>query len=544
MILSKTLRTPICIDPQFKAIACIKAAHQHQNNVKFLRFDTTNDAVGELLKAITLGEIVVLEDVHAHIDPILMDLLEIKLLSWFSIHFSYHLPNFCMLFIYLYSLFAYSSILPFYQNKYSRYISTMCMVQCIVYVFVYVFLLLLFFFILSICFTRCLPFYYRYSPEIGSRQFAKVGSIEIEYNDGFRMYLVSHRSNPKFSAHMYSSAVIINFNTTLSSLENQLLDIIFASRIGDAELAHKRVDLFNSLGVRQKQLHDLEAGFLTQIASSDGNLLDNPNTMKLLECTKHDVQELNALICATKNTLANIETKRNDFRLIALKAASLFFVLADMAAINPFYQHAMSDFIDIFTQIMVSVQTSDGGEWSSGSNSGSGGGDDGSNTHTQCVRMNQCLLKIIADLSKRIYNIGSIGIFQKDKLLFALRIAMELEHCDGRINRKEMEVLLRRYQPGHRASGDHVGGGGVAVANISCDWLTNQQLSDIHQLTTAFPAMFGNFFNQIEMNSTQWKAWLHASQPESINYPEPCALGTTPFQVKAKTFYVPNENNR
>lgn len=90
MILSKTLRTPICIDPQFKAIACIKAAHQHQNNVKFLRFDTTNDTIGELLKAITLGEIVVLEDVHAHIDPILMDLLEIKLLSWFSIHFSHH----------------------------------------------------------------------------------------------------------------------------------------------------------------------------------------------------------------------------------------------------------------------------------------------------------------------------------------------------------------------------------------------------------------------------------------------------------------------
>lgn len=85
LILSKTLRTPICIDPQFKAIACIKAAHQ--NPVKLLRFDTTTDTIGELLKAVTLGEIVVLDDVDAaHIDPILMDLLEIKLLSWFPIH--------------------------------------------------------------------------------------------------------------------------------------------------------------------------------------------------------------------------------------------------------------------------------------------------------------------------------------------------------------------------------------------------------------------------------------------------------------------------
>lgn len=349
------------------------------------------------------------------------------------------------------------------------------------------------------------------------------------------MYLVSHRSNPKFSAHMYSSAVIINFNTTLSSLENQLLDIIFASRIGDGELAHERVELFNSLGVSQKLLHDVKEGFLTQIASCDGNLLDNPNTMKLLECTKHDMRELNALICATKNTLANIETKRNVFRLIALKAASLFFVLADMAAINPFYQHAMSDFIEIFTQIMVSIQKPDEGE-SSGDNSSSsscdGDGDGGGGgSHTQSVRMNQCLLKIIADLSKRIYNIGSIGIFQKDKLLFALRIAMELENCDGRINRSEMEFLLKRYQPGPRL----IDGCDAAVATISCDWLTNQQLNDIHQLMTKFSTIFGNFFNQIEINSTQWKAWLHASSPETINYPEPYALNTTPFQVKTTT---------
>lgn len=102
MILSKTLRTPICIDPQFKAIECIKAAHQRQNNVKFLRFDA-DDTIGELLKAIALGEVVVFEDVHAHIDPTLMDLLEIKLLlSWFpsfspfSTHIHICLLTFCV----------------------------------------------------------------------------------------------------------------------------------------------------------------------------------------------------------------------------------------------------------------------------------------------------------------------------------------------------------------------------------------------------------------------------------------------------------------
>lgn len=92
MILSKTLRTPICIDPQFKAIECIKAAHQRQNNVKFLRFDA-DDSIGELLKAIALGEIVVFEDVHAHIDPTLMDLLEIKLRGFHHFPHSHSLTH-------------------------------------------------------------------------------------------------------------------------------------------------------------------------------------------------------------------------------------------------------------------------------------------------------------------------------------------------------------------------------------------------------------------------------------------------------------------
>lgn len=353
--------------------------------------------------------------------------------------------------------------------------------------------------------------------EKDNRQFAKVGSIEIEYNDGFRMYLVSHRSNPKFSAHLYSSAVVINFNTTLLSLENQLLDIVFASVDGDS--AMERVTLYRTLDSSHKRLYDLEASLLTQIASYDGNLHDNPHTTKLLESTKHEVQKLNALICATKNTLTNIETKRNDFRLIALKAASLFFVLTDMAAINPFYQHAMCDFIDIFTQIMVSTQQPDReSNIYSSIDSGDGSGND----------LNQRLLKIIADLSKRIYNIGSIGIFQKDKLLFVFRITMELEHCDGIITQNEMDFFLKQ----HKRVDKYV------KSSISCDWLTNQQLNDIQQLIAAFPTTFIDLLKQIEINSEQWYAWHRAETPESINYPEPYATNTTHFQVAIHMKYI------
>lgn len=338
----------------------------------------------------------------------------------------------------------------------------------------------------------------------------KVGSIEIEFNDGFRMYLVSHRSNPKFSAHVYSSAVVINFNTTLASLENQLLDIVFETV--DGELATERASLYGSVAANHKRLDELEAGLLTQIASCDGNLLDNPNTMKLLESTKLEVIQLNAMTFTNKNTLTTIETKRNDFRLIALKAASLFFVLADMAALNPFYQYAMCDFIDIFTQIcMVAIHAQH---------------DDG--TNGECmdgIDLNQRLLKLIADLSKRIYNIGSMGIFQKDKQIFSLRIAMELEHYDGRLARNEIDFLFKPIDVTLHVS-----------KIISPDWLSQQQYNYMHELMTAFPLVFSDFVNQLNVNANDWQEWLQAKAPESINCPEPYAMSITLFQV-ATTFY-------
>lgn len=81
MILSKALRTPICIDPQFSAMAYIRATHEHhQNNFKILRFDMDN-AMAQLKNAIAAGETVLFENVNDYIDPSLSDLLEKKLIS-------------------------------------------------------------------------------------------------------------------------------------------------------------------------------------------------------------------------------------------------------------------------------------------------------------------------------------------------------------------------------------------------------------------------------------------------------------------------------
>lgn len=329
----------------------------------------------------------------------------------------------------------------------------------------------------------------------------KIGRKEIEYNEQFRMYFVSNDWNPKFASQIYSSTIIVNFTITLMSLENQLLDILFGTLdpLSTKELATLKM----SIAINCERLHQLETDLQTQIALCDGNLPDNPDTMKLLECTKLNVLECHRKSIDEKSTLSNIEMKRNDFRLIARKAASLYFVLADMVAYNQFYQYAVYDFIEIFTHLVADRMEC-----------------------YESMSEKEFLSKIITDFSKRIYNIWSLGFFYQDKLLISLRIAMELAYYDAKLNRKEIEFLLKSTTITTTA----------IHTEVKCfdEWLSDKQYNDIHLLETVFPVPFGELLLHIEMNIDKWKVWYHCAQPETINYPEPYDKITTDFQVKKK----------
>lgn len=98
LILAKTRQTPICIDPHSIAFDFIKMTHGCQNNIELLRFNMT-DIILKLEKAIAFGKTVIFDDIDEYIDPIFMDLLEKKLISWFLPHLSplcFAFTSFCL----------------------------------------------------------------------------------------------------------------------------------------------------------------------------------------------------------------------------------------------------------------------------------------------------------------------------------------------------------------------------------------------------------------------------------------------------------------
>lgn len=337
-----------------------------------------------------------------------------------------------------------------------------------------------------------------------TKHFVQIGDDCIEYNENFKLIFISNQSNPRFNAKIYSNTVIINFTITMESLENRLLNILFITI--NPSLATEYASLKSSCVAIEQRIVEVEDALLTQFELSDGQFLDNPDTMNLLESERHEVQEITSKSMAQKNTLTNIDMKRNEFRLIAQKAASLFFILAEMVSINSFYQHTLSNFINIFTQTIVTMRNSD-------------------------LSLDQHLLKIIADLSKRLYNITSIGIFEKDKLLFSFRIAIELEYCDERLSRKEIDFLLKPTPKTVAVTTATTITHMNTIDNSLFDWLPNKQYNDIHLLATTFPDTFKDLLMHIAANTEKWKIWYYSVKAEAINCPEPYDTNTSIFQV-------------
>lgn len=349
--------------------------------------------------------------------------------------------------------------------------------------------------------------------ERNGKTLLQLGKIDVELHADFKLFLLCRRSNPKFNAKIYSNAIIINFNITFELLENRMLHIIFET--SDKQSTEERVSVATAIAHNHRRLGELEDGLLTQIALGDGNFIDNPDSMKLLLSTKNEIRQIDAQLLDQKNVFMLGDTKRNDFRWIAQKAAGLFNALADMMTIGVFYQHHINDFVEIFEQQIIGCVQ----QWSAAD-----------------VRLSsdRYVAEMISDLNKRIYHFGSMGMMASDKLIFSLRLAMELELCDAKLNHKEIEFL---FKPAAAAVAAAAAGVETTVTTINpmencfSEWLSQEQYMNVYLLATTFPHTFDNLLTEISENVEKWRTWHRSPQPETNIDSIWCGTNLTNFQV-------------
>ena len=156
---------------------------------------------------------------------------------------------------------------------------------------------------------------------------------------------------------------------------------------------------------------------MRELATSQGNMLDNVELVATLEETKSKAGEVAEKLKLGAKTAVEIDKMRDGYRPAARRGAILFFVLSEMSTINSMYQYSLAAYLEVFSlSLKKSMPDS---------------------------ILSKRLNNIMDTLTHNVYNYGCTGIFEKHKLLFSFQITIKLEQDRGTVPQNELDFFIK-----------------------------------------------------------------------------------------------------
>ena len=317
----------------------------------------------------------------------------------------------------------------------------------------------------------------------------------MDFNPKFSLYLTSRLPNPHFSPELCASCAVIDFTVTLRGLEQQLLGRVLGME--QRALEESLVALMEEVTRNTKSLQLLDKQLLERLSNSSGNLLDDLELIAVLANTKQTAKEVEVKLKDAEEKRTEINLKREQYRPVATRGSVLYFCMTDMTLIsNPItlqptgwmYNCSLVQFLQQFD---LSVKTSE-----------------------KCQPTSKRVDKIIDYLTYQVYRYLNRGLFERDKMLFKLMVAMRVQAVSGQLTPADIGLLLR-------------GGSALDIKSEKPNpfkwmpdkvWLNLVQLSR-HSFGTA-DNLFVDIIDKITKNESQWRAWYDENEPESCPVPD------------------------
>ena len=175
--------------------------------------------------------------------------------------------------------------------------------------------------------------------------------MEVEYNDNFRLYLVTSLANPHYLPSTFIKVNLINFTITFKCLFEQLLSqVVLRER---PELETERVNLLESITSDSLLLRELEDKSLTCLSQSgstseDRTILDDAELIDVLKQTKQTSVAIERRLERNAHTERSLNVARLKFAPIATRATVLYFTVQNLSELNVMYQFSLAWFHAVF----------------------------------------------------------------------------------------------------------------------------------------------------------------------------------------------------
>ncbi|KAG2469298.1 DYH7 protein, partial [Polypterus senegalus] len=311
-------------------------------------------------------------------------------------------------------------------------------------------------------------------------EFLRLGEVTVQYSQDFRFYLTTQLRNPHYLPEVSLKVNLLNFMITPTGLEDQLLSILTAKE--KPELENTKRQLYREEAQNRKQLKEVENQILEVLSLSQGNILEDEHAIHILSSSRKLSQEILEKQQITMATEQKIDETRDGYRPVANQSSVLFFVISNLANIDPMYQYSLAWFLNLYVKSISESESS--------------------------VLLYERIDNLNKHFTYSIYQNICRSLFEKHKLLFLFLLCVGLQSNRGQVDETEWRFLLT---------------GGVALENPyknpAPDWLKNQSWTELMQLSTlpAFNWIRENFTN----NVSWWKNVYDSAHPNEMTLPEP-----------------------
>ena len=325
----------------------------------------------------------------------------------------------------------------------------------------------------------------------GGRAMLKLGDSLVEYDRNFKLFITTKLHNPHYLPEVCIKVTIINFTVTKLGLEGQLLaDVVKKER---PELEQQRNSLIVNIANDKKSLKDIEDKILKLLFNSQGNILDDEELIDTLNHSKVTSAAINARLVEAEETEVAINIAREKYRPVAIRGSVLYFVIADLAELDPMYHFSLKYFKNLFNKTIGESEKSDDLE-----------------ERIQILQKNTTF-DTFTNVSR--------GLFEAHKLIFSFLICVEIIKERGDISLPEWNLLLR--------------GTGSVRTNFppkpEARWLTQLMWQNICNLAENVP-QYAYITEHINIFPTHWEDLLNSDEPFLTPIPGDSTLSLSPFR--------------
>ena len=309
----------------------------------------------------------------------------------------------------------------------------------------------------------------------------KLGDKEVDYSPDFKLYLTSKLNNPHYTPEVSTKVTIVNFAVKEQGLEAQLLDVVVRKERPD--LDEQKNDLVKKVAAGKRTIAELEDQLLDLLSNATGSLLDNIELINTLNDSKITSDEVTESLAVAEKTGKKIESASALYRPCSVRAAILYFVLYDLAAVDPMYQFSLDAYVDLFLLSIKNAPAS--------------------------TRLDERIKFLNEFHTYATYKYTSRGLFEAHKLLLSLQMCVRILQSDGKMNDLEWRFFLR--------------GGAVLdrsdqPPNPAPDWISELAWDNVVELEQQVPHFLG-ITTHFEQNVVDWEDWYRESEPENPSAP-------------------------